>query len=309
MRTSDHLTEIAETVLDEVLEISWRHLVEKHGEPNCRLGDKNINLGFTVIAYGKLGGIELGYGADLDLVFLHAGTEGQTRGTRHPIDNAQFFSRLGQRVLHILTAYTPAGMLYEPDMRLRPSGSSGLLVSHIEGFKDYQVNKAWTWEHQALVKARPIGGDHHLAKYFDQIRTEVLTRPRAKTKLQEEVVNMRERLRNELLTSEPGYYNLKQGRGGIVDIEFLLQYFVLLNACKHAELLKWTDSVRLLITLIKSGIIEDHTAHLLRIAYLSYRTAAHQLGLQEKPAKVPENQFRKLRKEIERIWKDVMEIA
>ncbi|NQT68885.1 MAG: bifunctional [glutamate--ammonia ligase]-adenylyl-L-tyrosine phosphorylase/[glutamate--ammonia-ligase] adenylyltransferase, partial [Desulfobacteraceae bacterium] len=307
MRTSDHLTEIAETVLNEVVELAWSHLVEKHGRPLCRLCEDGRGRGFAVIAYGKLGGIELGYSSDLDLVFLHAGIEGQTHGGLRPIDNSQFFARLGQRVIHILSAHTPAGMLYEPDMRLRPSGSQGLLVSHIEGFKDYQMNKARTWEHQALIKARSVSGDLKIAEHFDQIRQEVLAGPRIKTDLQKEVADMRKNMRRELLNPEPGFFDLKQDSGGIVDIEFLVQYLVLLKSCEYAQLLQWTDNVRILETLIETGILEKHTANLLKEAYLTYRAAVHKLNLQEKPAQIPESKFRSLRENVEKIWKDIMD--
>jgi glutamate-ammonia-ligase adenylyltransferase len=308
MRTSDHLTEIAERVLNEVVELSWNYLTKRHGIPTCRLDEMDIGRGFSVIAYGKLGGFELGYGSDLDMVFLHAGTEGQTQRGKFPIDNQQFFARLGQRVIHILTTHTAVGKLYEPDMRLRPSGSSGILVSHIEGFKDYQINKAWTWEHQALIKARPIIGDINMAKSFKQIRNEVLARPRIKTRLKRDVVDMRERMRKELSSTDRGFFDLKQDKGGIVDIEFMVQYLVLLRSSEYKELLKWTDIVRLLETLKETGIIKDHVAHILKVAYLTYRSSVHQLSLQEKPAKVPENNFRGLRESIRQIWKDIMEI-
>jgi [glutamine synthetase] adenylyltransferase / [glutamine synthetase]-adenylyl-L-tyrosine phosphorylase len=308
MRTSDHLTEIAETVLNEVVELSWKHLVEKHGTPTCQMGGMDIGRGFSVIAYGKLGGIELGYGSDLDMVFLHAGTEGRTSGGKHPIDNQQYFARLGQRVIHILTTHTAVGKLYEPDMRLRPSGSSGILVSHIEGFKDYQTNKAWTWEHQALIKARPVSGDINMAKRFEQIRNEILARPRIKSQLKKDVIDMRERMRKELSSPDPKLFDLKQDTGGIVDIEFLVQYLVLLRSCEYKELLKWTDIVRLLETLQETGIINDQVAHFLKIAYLTYRSAVHQLSLQEKPAKAPEAKFRGMRENVGQIWKDIMEI-
>jgi glutamate-ammonia-ligase adenylyltransferase len=308
MRTSDHLTEIAETVLNEVVELSWNHLVEKHGAPMCQMDGMEIDRGFSVIAYGKLGGIELGYGSDLDMVFLHSGTEGQTYGGKHPIDNQQFFARLGQRVIHILTTHTAVGKLYEPDMRLRPSGSSGILVSHIEGFKDYQTNKAWTWEHQALIKARPISGDINMAKRFEQIRNEVLARPRIKVQLKKDIIDMRERMRKELSNPDPKLFDLKQDTGGIVDIEFLVQYLVLLRSCEYKELLKWTDIVRLLETLKETGIIGDQVAHILKFAYLTYRSAVHQFSLQEKPAKAPESKFRGMRENIGQIWKDIMEI-
>jgi glutamate-ammonia-ligase adenylyltransferase len=302
MRVSDHLSDIAETVLSEVVETAYAHLLNKHGAPSCRLNGKNCKQGFAVIAYGKLGGLELGYGSDLDLVFLHSGTEEKTTGGQQPIDSAQFFNRLGQRVIHILTSHTRAGRLYEIDMRLRPSGGSGVLVSHVKAYSDYQQNAAWTWEHQALIKARPILGDFLLTEHFESIRKEVLARPRIKSKLMEEVLSMRERMRKELLKPETGIFDLKQDRGGMVDIEFLVQYLVLLKSHEYPALLQWTDNVRLLQTLIRTRIMDEYTAHVLKHAYLIYRAAAHQLSLQEKPAKVPEEKFNRLRQRVERIW-------
>ncbi|MCP4695802.1 MAG: hypothetical protein GY862_02975, partial [Gammaproteobacteria bacterium] len=230
MRTSDHLTEIAETVLEAVLEIAWRHLIAKHGQPRCFWNAKPCEPGFVVIAYGKCGGLELGYGSDLDLVFLHAGTSEKTKGGPKPLDNAQFFARLGQRVVHILTAHTRAGRLYETDMRLRPSGSSGLLVCHIDAFQEYQMNQARTWEHQALIRARSVCGDQRMAQGFEQIRNTVLTQPQDAAQLQTAIADMRRQLRQSQLNQQPGLFDLKQGAGGIVDIEFLVQYLVLANA-------------------------------------------------------------------------------
>ncbi len=306
MRTSDYLTDIAETVLNEVVALSWNHLVEKHGKPICQMDGMDIDTGFSVIAYGKLGGIELGYGSDLDMVFLHAGTPGQTHGGRLPIDNHQFFARLGQRVIHILTTHTAAGKLYEPDMRLRPSGSAGILVSHIEAFYDYQINNAWTWEHQALIKARPIIGDINMSERFKQIRHNILARPRVKAQLKKDVVDMRERMRKGYANANPDIFDLKQDNGGIVDIEFIVQYLVLLRSYEYNELIKWTDIVRLLETLKGTRIISDHTAHILKIAYLTFRSAIHQLNLQEKPAKVPNNKFRGMRESVTEIWNKIM---
>ncbi|MBW2201847.1 MAG: bifunctional [glutamate--ammonia ligase]-adenylyl-L-tyrosine phosphorylase/[glutamate--ammonia-ligase] adenylyltransferase [Deltaproteobacteria bacterium] len=307
MKVSDHLTNLAETILCEVLELSWNHLVEKHGRPTCQLSGNMVERGFTVIAYGKLGGIELGYSSDIDLVFLHSGTDGYTQGDSNPIDNAHFFARLGQRVIHILTAHMPAGILYETDMRLRPSGSSGLLVSHVESFKDYQINHAWTWEHQSLVRARSICGDPLVARRFEQIRQAVLARPRVKTKLREEIAGMRGRMRTERLYPEAEVFDLNQGRGGIIDIEFLVQYLVLLNSNECTELLQWTDNVRLLETLAKTGIIDGDTALFLKEAYLTYRSSAHRLSLQEKPARVERHHFHNLRENVKKIWSDLIE--
>jgi len=302
MRVSDHLSDIAEALLAEVVQIAYDHLLEKHGTPACRLDGKVCKKGFAVIAYGKLGGLELGYGSDLDLVFLHTGTGEKTRGGQQAIDSVQFFNRLGQRVIHILTAHTRAGRLYEIDMRLRPSGGSGVLVSHVDAFRDYQQNSAWTWEHQALIKARPILGDSLLTDHFENTRNDVLARPRKKSKLRHEVVSMRNRMRKELLRSEAGMFDLKQDSGGMVDIEFLVQYLVLLKSNEHPQLQKWTDNVRLIQTLITTGAIDEYTAHILKHAYLIYRAAAHQASLQEKPAKVPQEKFSHLRSRVEKIW-------
>ena len=262
--------------------------------------------GLAVVALGKLGSREMTVSSDLDLVFLHAGTEGHTHGGRSPLDNAQFFARLGQRVIHILSAHTSAGILYEPDMRLRPSGGSGPLVSHIEGFREYQMNKAWTWEHQTLVRARPVSGDVHVTKRFEEIRKSVLARSRDKAGLQEEITKMRERMRKELLKPGAGFFDLKQDTGGIVDIEFLVQYLVLLNSHEYGDLMRWTDNVRILETLIETGVLEKDTAAILKEGYLTYREATHRLNLQGKPSKVSENKFTSLRENVEQIWKDIV---
>jgi glutamate-ammonia-ligase adenylyltransferase len=307
MRVSDYLSEIAETILSEVVDLAFNYLVSKHGAPACRLGNQACQRGFAVIAYGKLGGLELGYGSDLDLVFLHTGTNEQTGGGEKAIDSAQFFNRLGQRVIHILTAHTRAGKAYEIDMRLRPSGSSGILVSHIDAFSEYQFKEAWTWEHQALIKARPICGDDLIAKRFEKIRSKVLARQRSGAKLKAEVLRMRERMRNELLKPDARWFDLKQDPGAMVDIEFLVQFLVLLNSHKHPGLLQWTDNVRLLQALIETGTMDEYTAHLLKHAYLIYRAAAHQLSLQENPAKVPREKFDLLQKRVAEIWQTIFE--
>ncbi len=302
MRVSDHLSGIAETVLAKVVQIAYAHLCTQHGTPRCELNGKRGDSGFAVIAYGKLGGLELGYGSDLDLVFLHSGSSDKTQGGQQMIDSAQFFNRLGQRVIHILTAHTRAGKLYEIDMRLRPSGGAGVLVSYAEGFRDYQQHQAWTWEHQALIKARPILGDPLLINHFTKTRDTVLALQRDKRKLQQEVIRMRQRMRQELLKSEAGSFDLKQDTGGMVDIEFLVQYLVLLKSHEYPALLKWTDNVRLIQTLITTGAIDEYTAHILKHAYLIYRAAAHQASLQEKPARAPEEKFSHLRTRVEKIW-------
>jgi glutamate-ammonia-ligase adenylyltransferase len=302
MRVSDYLSDIAEVTINAVVDLAWRHLTDRHGLPDCHLEGGRCERGFGVIAYGKLGGLELGYGSDLDLVFLHAGADGQTRGGPHPIDNAQFFNRLGQRVIHLLTSHTRAGRVYDIDMRLRPSGISGILVQHVEAFREYQRDHAWTWEHQALIKARPVSGDPLIAARFEAVRAEVLSRPRPRAPLRAEVTDMRRRMRAEQHRPAPGLFDLKQDPGGIVDIEFLVQYLVLRHAHRFPELVRWTDNVRLIQTLIGSAVLSEVMAHVLKHAYLIYRAAAHQLGLQEKPARVPAEKFERLQQRIRQIW-------
>jgi len=187
-------------------------------------------------------------------------------------------------------------------MRLRPSGSSGILVSHIDAYADYQVQDAWTWEHQALIKARPICGDDVLAKHFETIRKQVLARQRSTTGLKAEVAGMREKMRDELLKPEADVFDLKQDRGAMVDIEFLVQYLVLLNSHKYNALVNWTDNVRLIQTLIETGVMDEYTAHVLKHAYLIYRAAAHRLSLQEKSTRVPQTKFSRLQERVAKIW-------
>jgi glutamate-ammonia-ligase adenylyltransferase len=306
MKVSDHLSDIAEVAVEKAVALTWQHLAAKHGTPTCILDEMSLDPGFAVIAYGKLGGLELGYDSDLDLVFLHTGVGAYTTGRGQPIDTPQFFARLGQRVIHFLTAHTAAGILYEADMRLRPSGASGLLVSHIDAWEEYQMEKAWTWEHQALVRARGIFGDPALLARFEKIRQRVLSRPRERSGLKKEVSDMRERMRREHRERRPSEFHLKQDRGGMIDIEFLVQYIILLAAHRYPRILKWTDNVRQIQELAEAKIIGDDMAHRLRMAYLTYRSMAHRLSLQEKPPIVPAEQMKSFRRTIIRFWNRVL---
>src|SRR5205814_6846870 len=188
----------------------------------------------AVAGYGKLGGLELGYGSDLDLVFLHDSSgEIQQTTAALPIDNTVFFLRLGQRIVHLLTMHSAAGRLYEVDMRLRPNGKGGLLVTNIEAFADYQRREAWTWEHQALLHARAVAGAPELCARFERGRPEVLCQHVRRDSLREEVRNMRERMRRELSAGDAQRFDIKQDPGGIADIEFLAQYWALLWAREY----------------------------------------------------------------------------
>ncbi len=303
MKVSDRLTYLAETVVAETMELAWRHLESRYGRPSHLSDAGGGDRGFAVIAYGKLGGFELGYGSDLDMVFLHTAKGGETSGgSARPISNAEFYARLGQRIIHFLSAQTSTGKLYEADMRLRPSGNSGVLVSHIDAYAEYQSNDAWTWEHQALIKARPVYGDREVTERFGEIRKGILTLSRQPDKLREEVINMRERMRKAHGPAPAGRFDIKQDTGGIIDIEFFVQYLILLHARHHEQLVRWTDVVRQLNALALSGIIEDRAAYTLKQAYLVYRYCVHRRNLQNQSAVLPEKPFAQWRRRVTQIW-------
>ncbi|MCG8563747.1 MAG: bifunctional [glutamate--ammonia ligase]-adenylyl-L-tyrosine phosphorylase/[glutamate--ammonia-ligase] adenylyltransferase, partial [Desulfobacterales bacterium] len=315
MKVSDHLTYIAETVLEQVLTLAWNTVVKKYGLPPHLTGDDAPeptieNCGFAVIAYGKVGGLEMGYKSDLDLVFLYRGEPGYTAGGQRDIDTVRFYSNLSQRIIHALTLHTSAGTLYGADMRLRPGGDAGMIVSHIEGYEDYLENDAWTWEHQALIRARPITGDHNLFCNFNAVRSRVLCRNRAlapdadQPDLKTEVADMRERMRREKYSPQPDHFDLKQGPGGIVDIEFLVQYLTLEHAHAHPDVAVWTDNIRLLEGLSCEGLITAEESGLLQKAYVEMRQAVHRLTLQEKEAQVPEDRFMDTAKAVAKIYQD-----
>lgn len=287
MKASDALTDIAEIVLQRSFELAWNYLVERHGEP-CDKDGKSEGKSFAMVAYGKLGGIELGYGSDLDLVFLHgADIHGSTNGEKS-VANTVFYSRLGQRIIHILTSYTRFGVLYEIDLRLRPEGNKGPLVSTLPAYQRYLADQAWTWEHQALVRARYVAGNPDLGARFERIRLNQLSKRRSRETLLDDVVSMREKMRRHIEGSEsPGSsegnedavlvsgFDLKHGAGAMVDIEFMVQYAVLAWSCDHPVLAKWTDKMRILDELKPLGIFTEEEIRVLQEAYLAYRSAVH----------------------------------
>jgi glutamate-ammonia-ligase adenylyltransferase len=307
MKVSDYLTWIAETILDSVLEMAWRYLIDRHGSPQKTLGiacDKD----FIIVAYGKLGGIELGHGSDLDLVFIHDADPNLTTDGSAPIDNGTFFTRLGQRIIHILTAQTALGALYEVDIRLRPSGNSGLLVSSLKSFADYQHNRAWTWEHQALVRARAIAGDTPLSAAFERVRHDILCKWRDIEKLRADVTEMRDKMRMQLRprdteTEKHPVFDLKQGTGAIVDIEFVVQYAVLAWAHEHPALTRWTDNIRILETLQQEQLLDAKTAQDLIDAYKTFRSAAHRARLQQLAGRAGLSEFVGERELVRMVWR------
>ncbi len=302
MKVSDHLTALAETLIADVVNIAWQHMVEKYGYPaDASEQDKR----FAVIAYGKLGGIELGYSSDLDLVFLHDSPKsGYTTGDKS-IESRQFYVKLAQRIIHLFSTKTASGELYEIDMRLRPSGNSGLLVSSVDSFRDYQEQEAWIWEHQALVRSRAVAGSANLLKKFAEIKRDIICQQRDGEALKQEVSKMRTKMRQHLDKSNQELFDLKQGIGGIADIEFLVQYWTLLNANKLPELSCHSDNVNLLETLASAGIISDMRQQQLKTAYLNYRNASHRLALKNKSSLVKQTEFQDLKAQVAAIWQEV----
>jgi glutamate-ammonia-ligase adenylyltransferase len=247
--SSRQLAWLADAVVACVLRLATAEVERAHGRlPAAR---------FAVLGYGSLGGEELGFGSDLDLVFLFdADANAQSDGAR-ALDASRWCARLAQKIVALLDTPTAGGRLYEVDVRLRPDGAKGLLVSSLAGYADYQRERAWTWEHQALVRARCIAGDASLGAAFEAVRAGTLARPRDAGKLAEEVSSMRKRMRAETDRSDASRFDLKQGEGGLVDLEFLLQFLVLRDAGSHPALLAPRDTPGLLRALAESGLSPD----------------------------------------------------
>ncbi|NVZ25090.1 bifunctional [glutamate--ammonia ligase]-adenylyl-L-tyrosine phosphorylase/[glutamate--ammonia-ligase] adenylyltransferase [Pseudomonas gingeri] len=316
MKVSDYLTWLAEAILEQVLALAWRQTVGKYGSPQ-RADGTLCDPGFIIVGYGKVGGIELGHGSDLDLVFIHDGDPNAETDGAKPIDTAQFFTRLGQRIIHLLTTQTNSGQLYEVDMRLRPSGASGLLVSSLGAFERYQQNEAWTWEHQALIRARVLVGCKDVGSAFEKVRAAVLGRERDLPTLRQEVSEMRAKMRDNLGSKATAAgtaanafdaaapFDLKQDAGGIVDIEFMVQYATLAWSKEHPALLRYTDNIRILEGLEQAGLIPATDAALLREAYKAYRSAAHRQALQKEAGVIGGDQFMVERRDVMRIWAEL----
>ena len=304
MKVSDSLTWLAEAILEATLDIAWQHTVNRYGRPeSVGADDDNIDdNNFLVVGYGKFGGLEMGHSSDLDIVFIHdADLNGQTQGPKQ-IDNMSFYTRLGQRIVHMLTTRTLLGQLYEVDTRLRPSGSSGLLVSSLSGFAKYQEEQAWTWEHQALVRARPICGSARLSQAFIALRLNILREWRSRESLINDVCGMRDKMRANLGKTKTGLFHLKHGIGAIVDIEFIVQYAVLHWAHRYPELMTYTDNIRIIKALVDVGLITEEEAQLLTDAYKAYRISGHRLALQQLPAEAPETEFNAERRAVTALW-------
>jgi glutamate-ammonia-ligase adenylyltransferase len=302
MKVSDHLTAVAEVIVNAVVEQAWSQMVERHGYPE-HLAEQQ--RGFAVVGYGKIGGIETGYSSDLDLVFLHNSDSSTYTNGPKQIDSKQFYLKLAQRIMHLFNTRTASGVLYELDMRLRPSGASGLLVSAIEAFEQYQVKEAWTWEHQALVRARVIYGDAELAESFAQVRHKILAQPREAAELAKQVQEMRSKMQGHLSRETEDVLDLKQSPGGMVDIEFIAQYLVLLHTQHYPELSKWTDNVRIFESCAELGLLKPEQAQGLTQSYLDIRDECHRCGLQGVPRLAKKAEFKQDLSVVTNTWQQL----
>jgi glutamate-ammonia-ligase adenylyltransferase len=314
MRVSDRLTEIAELIIARAMDLAWRQITAQFGIPHCGEGVERRPVSICAVGYGKLGGLELGYASDLDLVFLHdsrgerqeTGGAGPEGATVRSIENQLFFVRLAQRLVHILTMHSAAGRLYEVDVRLRPSGKGGLLVTQIDAFADYQRREAWTWEHQALLHARAVAGAAALCEEFERTRLDVLRHAVRRESLRDEVRSMRERMRRELSKGGDGRVDLKQDAGGIADIEFLAQYWALRWARDYPPVAMFSDTIRQLESAASADLVPQSTVDILTAAYRAYRTRTHHLSLAGEAGLVAAEEFGVERATITAIWDDVM---
>jgi glutamate-ammonia-ligase adenylyltransferase len=305
MKVSDHLTYLAEAIVESVVNQAWLQMAEKYGEPT-HLKDRE-GRGFAVIGYGKVGGWELGYNSDLDIVFMHdCPVHAYTDGKKE-IDGRQFYLRLAQRIIHIFSTRTASGILYEADTRLRPSGASGLLVSPADAFDEYQHNEAWTWEHQALVRARMIYGDQPLQQAFSQTRHDILSLAREESKLKTDVAEMRVKMREHLGGKKSGRFMLKQDPGGITDVEFLAQYLVLRFSHEKPKLTRWSDNVRIFESMMTQGILDEAPAMALTQAYTTMRDQIHHRNLLNLDADVAEEKLTKERELVKALWHEWLE--
>jgi len=290
---SNHLTELAERCLAQAATESLAALRPRHGQPPGGLG---------VVGYGKLGGLELGYASDLDLVLLFDAQPDAVSTGDQPIPAALFYARAGQRFLNFLSARTASGVLYEVDTRLRPDGSAGQLVASLDGYAEYLRQKAWVWELQALVRSRLVYGSADLSARFEVLRKEILCQPRDPELLRQAVREMREKMRTHLDRSESGGFDLKRGLGGITDIEFWVQYQLLALAHTHPGLVHYSDNKRQLEALAGSGAVPEETCRCLWHCYEALRTEGHHRALQGEPAQVPDVLLREERDYVRQVW-------
>jgi len=285
-RLADHLSALADLMLESCLEEVWRDLRGRHREKPS----------FAVIGYGKLGGKELGYASDLDIIFLHDDADERSQ---------EVYARLAQRLNTWLSARTSSGMLFETDLQLRPSGASGLLVSSIAAFERYQEENAWVWEHQALTRARYCAGDRSVGEAFERIRERILRRKRDPEPLKEEILAMREKL-HAAHPNNSSLFDVKHDRGGMIDIEFAVQYLVLGFSEKYPDLTGNLGNIALLRMAAGHGLIAPELAERCRNAYREFRRLQHGLRLNgARYARVPREQVSSETESVKALWRAV----
>ncbi len=281
MALSDELSALADTILDVVLELA---------AASAGLTRAASGLGISAVGYGKLGGKELGYGSDLDLIFLY------DEDTGHAPER---LARMAQRVITWLTSLTSAGVLYETDLRLRPDGASGLLVTSLAALRDYQLKRAWTWEHQALTRARACAGDRGLGARFEALRDEILAQPRERAKLFADIVAMRAKMRTEQSAKD----DLKHVEGGVIDLEFCVQALVLAEGPRHATLRENKGNHTLLHRAGELGLIDAGIASAAAEAYLAMRRRTHAAALNdEDTVRLAPGELADEREAVKRLW-------
>lgn len=292
-RLADHLSSLADTLLAETIYRVWP-LVQPRNKPANNLAPPR----FAIIAYGKLGGKEIGYASDLDLVFLYDDPSDD--------DASEIYAKLGRRMSSWLSTMTSSGRLYEIDLRLRPDGDAGLLAVSIDTFAQYQTQHAWPWEHQAITRARFVAGDPEIGKRFEQIRQQVLLSPRDPEAFKLEVRSMRAKISAGHPNRTPDF-DLKHDRGGMVDVEFITQYLVLCHARQYPELLGNLGNIALLGLASQAGLIPADLAPRVADAYRELRKRQHALRLQgADKARVPSEQLSKERAAVRELWNTVI---
>jgi glutamate-ammonia-ligase adenylyltransferase len=313
MKVSDALTDIAEVSVAATLNLAYQMMAKKHGYPLDAEGRRCAldHIAFAVAGYGKLGGIELGYGSDLDLVFIHCMDEQADTDGLKPISGFEFAMRVAQKFMSLMTTQTLDGRVYEIDTRLRPSGEAGLLVTSLKAFEQYQFKSAWVWEHQALVRARSIAGEDELRAVFEQLRCRILTQQRDEKNVRAEVLKMRQKMKDHLGSSKEqqkeGIFHLKQDAGGIVDIEFMAQYAVLAWSGANPDLAHYSDNVRILEDAAKASCLSSDDATALIQAYLRERAESHRLALANQSMQVNAADWRDTREVVCKLWQRLID--
>ena len=313
MKVSDALTDIAEVTANAALQLAYQMIVKKHGYPLDSEGQRCglEHNAFAIIGYGKVGGIELGYGSDLDVVFIHNMDEQADTDGIKPISGFEFAMRVARKFVSLMTTQTLDGRVYDVDTRLRPSGDAGLLVTSLRAFEQYQLKSAWLWEHQALVRARSIAGEQHLRDKFEVLRCKILTQPRDEAYVRSEVLKMRQKMKDHLGSSKEqkkdGIFHLKQDAGGIVDIEFMAQYAVLAWSGSNPDLAHYSDNVRILEDAAKTGCLSSDDATALIQAYLRERAESHRLALANQSMQVNAADWYDTREVVCKLWQRLID--